>query len=71
MDKVLQGYYDRSGIGNDSFDNAIRVSGEGVELSDDMNARGIRLEKKYCLALTTWVLTCSTRAWRYRQQRRT
>lgn len=47
--KFLQGYYDRSGIGNDSFDNAIRVSGEGVELSDDMNARGIRLEKEILL----------------------
>lgn len=47
--KFLQGYYDRSGIGNDSFDNAIRISGEGVDLSAEMKDKGIRLEKETLL----------------------
>ncbi len=42
--KFLQGYYDTSGITSDSFDQAIRVSGEGeVALSEAMQAKGIRL----------------------------
>jgi ABC-type transport system substrate-binding protein len=43
--KFLQGYYDLSGIGSDSFDQAVRVSGDGaVGLSPEMEARGIRLD---------------------------
>jgi len=43
--KFLQGYYDLSGIGSDSFDQAVRVSVEGeATLSPDMEARGIRLD---------------------------
>lgn len=42
--KFLQGYYDASGISSDSFDQAVQVGGSGdVNLSDDMQARGIRL----------------------------
>jgi len=42
--KFLQGYYDASGISSDSFDQAVRVNvGGDVALSDDMQARGIRL----------------------------
>jgi len=42
--KFLQGYYDASGIGSDTFDQAVQFSGHGdVTLSEDMEARGIRL----------------------------
>lgn len=43
--KFLQGYYDRSGISSDSFDQAIQVGGAGIELSDDMVEKGITLNK--------------------------
>ena len=43
--KFLQGYYDQSGISNDNFDNAVRISESGdAGLSDEMAARGIRLK---------------------------
>lgn len=43
--KFLQGYYDASGIGSDTFDQAVQFSGQGdITLSDDMAARGIRLQ---------------------------
>ncbi|MBC7803510.1 MAG: ABC transporter substrate-binding protein [Candidatus Parcubacteria bacterium] len=43
--KFLQGYYDLSGIGSDSFDQAVRVSLEGdAALTPDMEAKGIRLD---------------------------
>ena len=43
--KFLQGYYDQSGISNDNFDNAVRISIEGeAGLSPEMEARGIRLK---------------------------
>ncbi len=43
--KFLQGYYDTSGITSDSFDQAIRVGGEGeVSLTEAMRAKGIRLQ---------------------------
>ena len=43
--KFLQGYYDASGIGSDTFDQAVQFSGQGdITLSDDMVARGIRLQ---------------------------
>lgn len=43
--KFLQGYYDLSGIGSDSFDQAVRVSLEGeAALSPEMEAKGIRLD---------------------------
>lgn len=42
--KFLQGYYDASGISSDSFDQAVKVGGQGdVSLSDDMRKQGIRL----------------------------
>ena len=42
--KFLQGYYDASGIASDSFDQAVRLNvGGDVALSDEMQARGIRL----------------------------
>ncbi len=42
--KFLQGYYDASGVSSDNFDQAVALSGQGeVTLSDDMVARGIRL----------------------------
>lgn len=43
--KFLQGYYDRSGIASDSFDQAISMTGDGIELSDDMQELGIRLDR--------------------------
>ncbi len=43
--KFLQGYYDRSGIGSDSFDQAIQYGGGGeAELTEEMAAKGIRLQ---------------------------
>ena len=43
--KFMQGYYDQSGISNDNFDNAVRISIEGeAALSPEMEARGIRLK---------------------------
>jgi oligopeptide transport system substrate-binding protein len=43
--KFLQGYYDASGISSDTFDQAVQFSGQGdVTLSDDMVARGIKLQ---------------------------
>lgn len=42
--KFLQGYYDRSGILSDSFDQAISISGAGdVTLTAQMREKGIRL----------------------------
>jgi len=41
--KFLQGYYDRSGISSDSFDQAVNVGVEGIALSDDMRNKGISL----------------------------
>ncbi|PVZ65489.1 ABC transporter substrate-binding protein [Pelagibaculum spongiae] len=43
--KFLQGYYDRSGISSDSFDQAVNVSIEGIGLSDEMIAKGITLNR--------------------------
>ena len=43
--KFLQGYYDMSGIGSDTFDQAVRVSIEGdTTVSPEMEAKGIALE---------------------------
>lgn len=42
--KFLQGYYDASGIGSDSFDQAIQISGQGdVGLTSAMQERDIQL----------------------------
>ncbi len=43
--KFLQGYYDASGIGSDSFDQAVQITGQGeATVTDKMEAQGIRLE---------------------------
>lgn len=42
--KFLQGYYDASGIGSDTFDQAVQFSGGDITLTEDMVARGIRLQ---------------------------
>lgn len=43
--KFLQGYYDASGIGSDTFDQAVQFGGQGdITLTEDMAARGIRLQ---------------------------
>lgn len=53
--KFLQGYYDASGISSDTFDQAVQFSGVGdATLSDDMRARGIRLQTS--IATTTFYL---------------
>jgi oligopeptide transport system substrate-binding protein len=42
--KFLQGYYDRSGVLAESFDQAIRFSGSGdTDVSDEMKHKGIHL----------------------------
>lgn len=43
--KFLQGYYDRSGISSDSFDQAVSVSASGIDLADELKARGIYMQK--------------------------
>jgi oligopeptide transport system substrate-binding protein len=53
--KFLQGYYDQSGISNDNFDNAVRISNSGdTGLSEEMVARGIRLRTS--VATSTYYL---------------
>ena len=43
--KFLQGYYDASGIGSDSFDQAVQLVGQGeATVTDAMAQQGIRLE---------------------------
>ncbi|MDP2504811.1 ABC transporter substrate-binding protein [Oceanobacter sp. 3_MG-2023] len=42
--KFLQGYYDRSGIASDSFDQAISIGAAGIHLSQEMQDMGIRME---------------------------
>ncbi len=43
--KFLQGYYEASGIGSDSFEQAIRFGSQGqAELTDTLKGKGIRLE---------------------------
>lgn len=43
--KFLQGYYDASSIGSDSFDQAVQITGQGeATITDEMEAQGIRLE---------------------------
>ena len=42
--KFLQGYYDASGVSSDNFDQAVSLTSQGeVSLSEEMEARGIRL----------------------------
>jgi len=41
--KFLQGYYDRSNISSDSFDQAVNVTVEGIGLSEDMQRKGVQL----------------------------
>ena len=42
--KFLQGYYDASGVSSDNFDQAVTLTSQGeVSLSEDMEAKGIRL----------------------------
>jgi ABC-type transport system substrate-binding protein len=42
--KFLQGYYDVSGVGSDSFDQAISIGQQGeATLTEEMEAKGIRL----------------------------
>ena len=42
--KFLQGYYDASGVSSDNFDQAVTLTSQGdVALSEDMEAKGIRL----------------------------
>ena len=44
--KFLQGYYDASGIGSDSFDQAVQITGQGeATVTKEMSAKGIRLEE--------------------------
>lgn len=43
--KFLQGYYDSSGIGSDSFDQAVQLVGQGdATVTEAMAEQGIRLE---------------------------
>jgi ABC-type transport system substrate-binding protein len=53
--KFLQGYYDRSGVLSESFDQAIRFTGSGdTDVTDAMKAKGIRLQSS--VATSTYYL---------------
>ena len=53
--KFLQGYYDASGIGSDTFDQAVQFSGGSeATVTEAMKARGIRLET--AVALSTYYM---------------
>jgi ABC-type transport system substrate-binding protein len=53
--KFLQGYYDRSGVLSESFDQAVRFTGSGdTELTDAMKDKGIRLQTS--VATSTYYL---------------
>ena len=42
--KFLQGYYDSSGVGSDSFDQAVQIGSSGeIGLTEQMQEKGIRL----------------------------
>lgn len=43
--KFLQGYYDASGVSGDVFDKAFTAGEEGIRLSEEMQAKGIHLER--------------------------
>ncbi len=43
--KFLQGYYDRQLISGGSFDQAVTVQSEGMNLSEEMTARGIVMQQ--------------------------
>ncbi len=43
--KFMQGYYDQSLIANDSFDQAVDMGSDGINLSDEMQAKGVTLDK--------------------------
>ena len=61
--KFLQGYYDASGIGSDTFDQAVRFAAGGeAAVSDSMQAQGIKLSTSVAVRRTTWASTCSTRS---------
>ncbi len=53
--KFLQGYYDRSGISSDNFDQAVQLSVEGeATLTPEMERKGIRLRTS--VATSTYYL---------------
>lgn len=53
--KFLQGYYDRSGVLSESFDQAVRFTGSGdTEVTEAMKDKGIRLQTS--VATSTYYL---------------
>jgi ABC-type transport system substrate-binding protein len=53
--KFLQGYYDRSGVLSESFDQAVRFTGSGdTDVTDAMKDKGIRLQTS--VATSTYYL---------------
>lgn len=56
--KFLQGYYDRSGIASDNFDQAIQFSVEGdAVLTQEMEDKGIKLRTS--VGTSTFYLACN------------
>ena len=50
--KFLQGYYDKSGISSDSFDQSVKLSSQGeFGLTEDMEKRGIKLASAVATSL--------------------
>lgn len=50
--KFLQGYYDKSGISSDSFDQSVKLSSQGeFGLTEDMQSRGIQLASAVATSL--------------------
>ncbi len=61
--KFLQGYYDKSGIDSDNFDQAVKFGGGGdALLTPEMEQRGIQLRTSLATSsYVTWPSTGSTR----------
>ncbi len=53
--KFLQGYYDRSGISSDAFDQAVQFTNEGeVEITEEISERGITLKTTIQPSIFYW-----------------
>lgn len=53
--KFLQGYYDQSGVTTNNFDQALKsMSEESVDISDELRAKGITLDKTVLPTVFYW-----------------
>ncbi len=52
--KFLQGYYDQSNVVSDNFDQALKAVGSGLELSDELKAKGVSLTTSVSPSIFYW-----------------